>query len=240
MFLFLGKLRLFRRRTVWWPTWLGSFCIVALLAIFGVWWWNRGESFLSLTRRLPAEVLVVEGWIGRDGLRAAATEFEQGGYQYVVASGGLTSDRWEAHRSTFAEIAEHYLIRYGVPKDKIIVAPSTTENMRTFESAVAVWRALQAKGIRPAFLNVFTLGPHARRSRLVFAKVEGPGTPVGVIDWIPSEYEGVPWWRSSERARELLMETAGYLFEALLNSGRSSNSPSHGASPDLGIASQQH
>jgi hypothetical protein len=70
---------------------------------------------------------------------------------------------------------------------------------------------------------------------LVFAKVEGPGTAVGVVDWTPSDYEGVPWWRSSERARELMLETVGYLFEALLNSGRSSNSPGDDASLRLGI-----
>jgi hypothetical protein len=235
MFLFFGRLRLVQRRIVWWPTWLGTFCIVALLVIFGAWWWIRGESFLSLTRRLPAEVLVVEGWIGRDGLRAAAAEFAPGGYQYIVASGGLTSDRWEEHRSTYAEIAEHYLIRYGVPQDKIIVAPSRAENMRTFESAVAVLRALQARGVRPNSFNVFTLGPHARRSRLVFAKVAGPKTAVGVVDWTPPDYKGVPWWRSSERAREMLTETVGYLFEVLFNSGRRSNSPSHDASLSLGI-----
>jgi hypothetical protein len=37
----------------------------------------------------------------------------------------------------------------------------------------------------------------------------------------------VLWWQSSERARELLTETAGYIFEALLNSGRSVNSPAN-------------
>jgi len=29
-----------------------------------------------------------------------------------------------------------------------------------------------------------------------------------------------PWWRSNERSRVLLEETAGYFFERLLNSGR--------------------
>jgi len=67
---------------------------------------------------------------------------------------------------------------------------------------------------------------------LVFAKVDGPGTDVGVIGWIPSGYVVVPWWRSSERARELLEETAGYMYEVLFNSSRSSNSPVVDASSD--------
>ena len=49
--------------------------------------------FLSLTERRPAEILVVEGWIGRDGVRAAATEFERGVYRYVVTSGGVSNPR---------------------------------------------------------------------------------------------------------------------------------------------------
>jgi uncharacterized SAM-binding protein YcdF (DUF218 family) len=119
------------------------------------------------------------------------------------------------------------LNQLGVPENKIIVAPTTeTRTQRTFQSAVAVWRALQAKGIRPRNLNVFTQGPHARRSRLIFAKVEGPETQVGVVAWAPPGYEAAPWWCSTERAKALLTETAGYLFEVFLNSGRSSNSPS--------------
>jgi hypothetical protein len=51
---------------------------------------NPGCMVVPLRRvfRLPAEILVVEGWIGRDGVRAPAAEFEQSGYQYVVATGG--------------------------------------------------------------------------------------------------------------------------------------------------------
>ncbi len=59
------------------------------------------ESFLSVTERSPADVLVVEGWIGREGVRAAGEEFKQRGYQYVVATGGLTANEGcqEAGRS---------------------------------------------------------------------------------------------------------------------------------------------
>jgi uncharacterized SAM-binding protein YcdF (DUF218 family) len=194
------------------------------------WWFARGESFFSLTHRLPADVLVVEGWVGRPGIHAAVAEFEQHGYQYIVASGGLTSDRWDDERASYAEMAAGEMIRSGVPRERIVVAPAKlAESGRTFESAVAVRRALQAVGIHAKRVNVFTFGSHARRSRLVFAKVDGPGTEVGVISWTPAGYVASPWWRSSERAREMLEETAGYLYEVLFNSGRRSNAPLVGA-----------
>jgi uncharacterized SAM-binding protein YcdF (DUF218 family) len=230
------RLQLIRRRAVWCPTWLGTICIVLCLVIPLFWWFVSGESFLSMTRRAPPSVLVVEGWIGRDGVRAAAKEFRQNGYEFIVTTGGLTTaERWEEGGWSYAEGAGHELIRSGIPSDRIIVAPSrNTQNQRTYESAVSVWRALQANGIQPKALNVFTFGPHARRSRLVFAKVEGPETHVGVVSWVPSDYQASPWWRSSDRARDLITETAGYLFEVLFNSGRGSNSTGKSLSPDFG------
>jgi hypothetical protein len=168
---------------------------------------------------------VVEGWIGRSGTRAAGTEFAQGGYRYVVTTGGLTTGKgWEEPGWSYAEGAEHELIRSGVSEDRIVVAPNKdTDNQRTYASAVAVLQALQERGIHPRSINVFTMGPHARRSRLVFGKVFQPGTQVGVISWASPGGEPGPWWQSSDRARELLTETAGYLYEALLNSGRGSD-----------------
>jgi uncharacterized SAM-binding protein YcdF (DUF218 family) len=221
------KLRLVQRRTIWCPTWFGYFCLVALLAGPLAWWFVCGESFLSLTRRLPAEVLVVEGWIGRDGVRAAAVEFERGGYEYIIATGGLGTARgWVDAAWSYAKAADHELIRSGVPEERIVVAPSgDAETQRTYESAVAARRALEVRSIHPNALNVFTWGPHARRSRLVFAKVQGPGTEVGVVSWTPSRDKALPWWRSSDRAKELLTETASYFYEMFFDSGRMSNYP---------------
>ncbi len=228
MFSSHSRLRLVQRRTIWLPTWLGLLCLGLFSTVPLFCWLIYGEAFLSMTNRLPGEILVVEGWIGRDGVRAAGLELEQHGYAYVVTTGGLTSgDRWEEPGWSFAEGAERELIRDGVAKDRIIVATARdVGRQRTFESAVAVWRALRARGIEPKTINVFTLGSHAKRSRLVFAKVYGPKTQVGVISWTASHDVMVPWWRSSERAREMITETVGYLYEAILNSGRRTNSPS--------------
>jgi DUF218 domain len=221
------RLRLFRRCTIWWPTWAGSLCIVAILFMLVATLFMDGESYLSATHRVPADILVVEGWICRKGIHAAVDEFDRGGYRYIVASGGLTSGRWgEDEPTSYAEMAAKEMIRSGVPKERLVVAVSeNTESHRTFESAVAVWRALRDAGIKPRTLEVFTFGPHARRSAMVFAKVNSQDANVGVIGWVPPEYKTEPWWRSSERSREFLDETFGYLYELLFNSGRASNQP---------------
>jgi uncharacterized SAM-binding protein YcdF (DUF218 family) len=221
-----SRLRLFQRRTFLFPTWTGLFFATAISCLFILGWLRYGESYLAETHRYQADILVLEGWIGRPGIRAAVDEFGRGGYRYVVAAGGLTSGRWEDQIASYAEMAAHEMMRLGVPKERILVATTEmTESHRTFESAVAVWQTLRRAGITPRAINVFTLGPHARRSAMVFGKVYSHGPEIGVIGWMPPEYKVEPWWRSSERSRELLAETVGYLYEILLNSGRRSNTP---------------
>lgn len=214
-------LRLLARRTLWWPTWRGWLVLVLLVAALPIWWFVYGEAFLSVTARVPAKALIVEGWIGRDGVRAAKEEFETGGYRYLVATGGYTGEGWLDRRWSYAEIVEEELLRLHLPREQLIVAKtSPTDNRRTYESAVAGKEALEQRKVRFLAVNVFTRGPHARRSRLVFSKAFGGSTQVGVISWSPPGATEGPWWRSSERAREFIGETAGYLYELLFSSGR--------------------
>lgn len=174
----------FQRGAKWFRTFACAFCIVVVLGTTS-WLCIFGESFLSLTRKLPAEVLVVEGWIGKDGVRAAAAEFDAGKYRYIVATGGQSENRQEFFN--YAELAEQEMIRWGIPKDRIIIAPTgEIEHERTFKSAVAAWRALQKRGICPEAINVLTLGLHARRTCLVYANVYAPGTRVDVVSWAPA------------------------------------------------------
>lgn len=215
------NLRFFDKRVVLFPTFLGWLLIFALSASTLLLWWYRGEPFLSCTLRLPAEVLVVEGWIGPKGIREASREFEQGGYQYVVATGGLSEERWNQSSWSFAAEAAKILLKEGVPRDRLVDAPPyITEGQRTYEEAEAVYRAMRDRNIHPRAINVFTMGVHARRSRSVFTKVFRPSTEVGVIAWAPNDYRSEAWWHSSERAGAFLKETVAYFFETVLNSGR--------------------
>ncbi len=215
---------LLRRRSVWWPTHLGWISILIATSLPILLWSMWGEKFLAKTDRAPNEVLIVEGWIGLDGLAAAKVEFEQGHYQFIVTSGVLHADRWNHHKINYSKDAAIVLTELGVPARQIIETPaSSSENHRTFEAASVVRRTLEQHRLHPTSANVFTLGVHARRSQLVFAKVLQSSITVGVISWTPPHFLDGPWWRSSERSLELLKETVGYFFELFLNSGRLTN-----------------
>lgn len=220
------KIRLIERRMLPWPTVLGWLVLLFLAGAPIVWWVLAGEAFFSLNERLPAEVLIVEGFIHDEGVRAAKIEFERGPYRYIVTSGTLTPGHGGPQKWNYATEAHDLLLRLGVPPEKVIAAPALeTEAQRTFEAAITVRRALDQRGLHPVSANVFTSGAHARRSRLVFAKALGPTIEVGSISWKPKDYSPGPWWKSSQRAQDLIKETVGWLFEKLLNSGRNSDFP---------------
>jgi len=206
---------------VLWPTKVAWLCAIAFLFTLIGAWWLEADNFLSCTRRVPADVIVVEGWIGVRGIQAAAREFERGGYRYIVTTSGSTSNRWGDERWNYAESAKEELLRDGINPAQIVVAlPRETASHRTFESARAVDLSLRTRGIFAKNVTVFTLGPHARRSCLIFEKVLGDHSNIGVISWKPIADQSGRWWKSSERSEDIAKETIGFLYELLFNSGR--------------------
>lgn len=213
--------KLFQKKTIWLPTVWGWLVILLSMFSAGLLICLKCESFLSMNQPLSAKVLVVEGWIGIEGIRAAKDEFVRGGYEWIITTGGLTGERWKEQRWSYAQMAEKELLRSGVPKERILMAPAAdVDSQRTYESAMAVRRCLESHGMAREPINIFTMGVHSRRSRLIFEKARGSAASVGVISWVPSTYEDRRWWTSSERAEDMIKESAGFLFEKFFDSGR--------------------
>jgi hypothetical protein len=56
------------------------------------------------------------------------------------------------------------------------------------------------------------LGAHARRSWLLFEKVLGPTTRVGIIAVEDCDYDPKRWWRASQGVRIVLDELIAYCY----------------------------
>jgi hypothetical protein len=217
------ELGIFRRRTIWWPTWKGWLLFIAVFVAPVIGWTFCGETYLSHTERVSPDTLAVESWIQEDGIHAAAEEYRTKGYRHLVISGGFTGTKGTLRRQSYTTRAERVLIEAGIPKEAIIEASTPdVETHRTYTMAVSIRSALEQAGVKPTGVNVFTEGAHARRSRLVYAKVFGDNVKVGVISWAPWDNSAERWWSSSERTLDLFKETLGYPYEALFNSGRRS------------------
>jgi len=69
-------------------------------------------------------------------------------------------------------------------------------------------------------INLFTLGPHGCRSRIVYGKVFGPEVAIGVISYPSKEYDAEKWWTVSAGVKSIINETLAWGYEWLLDSGR--------------------
>ena|SRR5436190_23489629 len=212
---------LVRRRTSWQLTWLGWLALLFSFGAASCIWLLEGEAFLAISDPLPARVLIVEGWVGAEAVRAAVDEFHRGDYEHVITTGGLSGDYWSEQRWNYAEGAKQQFLNSGIPQNSVTSAPSaTTDSDRTYACAVAARNCLTALGFARGKVNVFTRDVHARRSRLVFQRTLSSNIQVGVVAWHPPGYDHTTWWRSSSRSEEFLKETTGYFFELILHSAR--------------------
>jgi hypothetical protein len=101
----------------------------------------------------------------------------------------------------------------GLDRGLVAMVPTTSANRdRTFHCAVDLREWLKNNHLSPRGINVVTLGPHARRSRLVFQKAFGPSVQIGVITIRDQEYDPNSWWHASEGVKEIISESAAYLY----------------------------
>lgn len=204
---------LFRRRELWWPTGLGwAALLLALVAPVALWWFFA-ESLLSRSAPVPTDILVLEGWIGTEGIAIAAKEFHTGGYRHVVVTGGWTGEAWTERRWSHVTIAEPVL-----RQAEAIVLTETVEadHHRTHAAAIAARNAIRGLPYPPRGISVFTRSVHACRSRMIFSRWLGQLAPVGVVAWKPPGSEERDWWNHSYRAEDLLEETVGVLYELIV------------------------
>ena len=173
-------------------------------------------SFLATTRPVPCSYLVVEGWIPDYALEQAAAEFKRGSYQKVFCTGGpLGNGSLLSEFGTHADVAAAMMRKLGVPEDAVISVPAGARNRgRTWASALALKEAIAARNLTVDGVNVVSIGPHARRSRLLFSRALEKKIPVGIISIRSLDYNS-RWWESSQGLRDILGETVGYFNELL-------------------------
>lgn len=150
--------------------------------------------FLAVsTQRVPAQILVVEGWIYDDCFDTAAVEFNQGQYKWLATS-GLVVNAPGATNPTYAHRAAKAVEGRGIPSSKILVcADGSTDWQRTSTSALAVYDFLKARDELASGINVVNIGSHARQSWLACRRIFGPKSK----------------WASSQCRNKGLTQTAG-------------------------------
>src|ERR1017187_2008452 len=79
---------MFTRRERWGLSWRGRGLLALALLLVGWALVLNIHPFLAVTHRVPAKVLVVEGWTHVYGVDAAVQEFKSGHYERILTTGG--------------------------------------------------------------------------------------------------------------------------------------------------------
>jgi uncharacterized SAM-binding protein YcdF (DUF218 family) len=211
-------LGLFTRRERWGLSrrgWLVFFTAALVVAL--AWAWNV-QPFLAPTQRVPAKILVMEGWVGQYVARAAAREFVDGHYDFICTTGGLvTGSEVTNIYNTIASVGAGRLIGEGVPADKVHIVPADKVGRdRTYTSAQALRAWFQEQKISVTEFNLITEDVHARRSWLLFQRAFGGSVKVGIVAVPDPDYEPAHWWYYSEGVREILGESIAYVYAKFL------------------------
>jgi uncharacterized SAM-binding protein YcdF (DUF218 family) len=209
---------LLRRRQCLVPTlrgWLLLAFGIAALAIIAA---RTAYPFLAVTNSAPGGVLVVEGWSPDRVLKLAIAEYKENHYTKIfvtgppVEQGTLLTDY-----TNYAHVGAAMLLKLGLsPNDVQAVPCAEIRRDRTYHMALSLKHFLRDHNLSPASVNLITVGPHARRSRLLFEKAFGKTAKVGILAAPAIDYDARSWWKCSTGVRNVTGEIIAYAYARLL------------------------
>jgi hypothetical protein len=206
---------LLERRERWGLSWRGWLFVTLVFPVSAFLFFVNAHPFLAVSRRVDTNNLVVEGWIQRYALRAAAKEFNSGSYEHIFTTGGPEngSGGYVNDYQTSASVGEESLKKLGIPDEVIQMAPSRVMGReRTYSSAVALRNWLYSHNLTIHSFNVLTEDCHARRTQLLYQEAFGGKVAVGIIAVPNPDYNPKDWWRYSDGVREVIGESIAYIY----------------------------
>ena len=211
-------LGLFKRRECVVPTVRGWLLILIACAALASGFVLNVYPFLAVNDPKPGGVLVVEGWASEEVMQQVIAEFRRNHYEDIYSTGGPIEDSSPLSQyNSFAEYGALVLIKLGCdPKTVHAVPTPQVVRDRTYASAVALKRWLGEHGQQPASVNLFSMGAHSRRSRLLFQKAFGDDAQIGIVVADSVDFDPRRWWSSSAGFRCVTDEVIAYLYARFL------------------------
>jgi hypothetical protein len=176
------------------------------------------DSFLSVNNPVDAKVMVVEGWLPDYAVRQALNEFNRTKAVKLITTGGpLEKGYYLSEYKTYAELTRETLKKIGADSTAIVMIPAPEVKVdRTYASACEVKKWIERSGMSLTAINLVSMGPHTRRSRLLYEKAfDAPpklSVTVGTIACSEQMYDGRSWWKTSSGFRIVTDELIAYLY----------------------------
>ena len=186
---------------------------LVLLAAGAGFVWATLYPFLARQAPVPAETLVVEGWVSDELLAQAAGWAGSNGVKRIVATGGpVELGSYLTQWKTYAEMTKARMAALGLGA-KFELAAAPAEKVRRGRTRAAAKALRAAQGMERSSFNLASEGPHVRRSWRTFQDAFGEGVVVGSVALAPTEYGRDDWWSCSEGVRSVVDETVAYLYD---------------------------
>lgn len=178
----------------------------------------QSNAFLSKAEPLYAKVLILEGWLPDYALKEGIQKFKEGRYEQIYTTGGLLErGSYLKEYKSYAHLAKATLVAMGMDeKDVIAVAAGDVKRDRTYHSALALKKWMEVNKIEAKRLDLASLGPHSRRSSMLFQKAFGEDFKIGSIALVPEDYDPEKWYSSSAGVRTTINEFIAYVYVLLL------------------------
>ena len=211
----MPKIQLVKRKNRLSLSWFSRIVITFLIFTFLLFCFKNLNRFLSENDSIPSNLLVVEGFLPDYTLRNMMTEFYDGGYDKLLITGQpIGQGYYITDYSTSAQLMRASLIEMGMDSTLIhtISIPNTVYRDRTYATGLLLSHWLDTTHAQLNRINVYTLGCHARRSKMLFQKAVGKNIQIGIIAGEDRSYDQVKWWKSSQGFRTVLNESIAYLY----------------------------
>jgi len=194
--------------------WVFLFALLIDLGILGLFWFVGYDILIfKKTVSSPYRVVVVEGWLNDRVLRRVADLVNKGSVKRVFVVGNrmeYASNFFPKH--TFAEMGRLILIRYGVPKDKIVAVPFDVLRDRTLASAMALKEYLDKRHMDVHAFEILTEDIHSRRTYMTYRAVFGRDIEIGVVPISNGVFDSFNWHYCSEGLKQVFAEDVALLY----------------------------
>lgn len=196
------------------PTRLGWVLIVGLAGASCAGLGTQLYSFLAPNTPPHTGLLVIEGWIHDDALAEAVQIYRAGNYVNMVCTGvPFETGSYLLEFKSYPEMTTARLLKLGIAPEKIITTIGEKTNQdRTYSAALALRDRLTDPALANPNIHLITIGPHGRRSRLLFQKALGKDYHVGITSLVDASYEPARWYAYSQGVRAVISETIAYTY----------------------------
>jgi hypothetical protein len=125
-------------------------------------------------------------------------------------------EEYEPGFTDYANYSAFTLKRLGF-KDSMVILPASDKKFsRTYSCALAFKHWYLNSPFKGEPVNILSLGPHTRRTWMIYKKVLGRDTDLGIILIDSQKYNRKNWYRSLVGARSIINEMVNYISTAII------------------------